>query len=258
MSGQRDPRFAPGIESEQKRYFAAGDTAESEINCGGNCPWPVGYMIRDNQRALPSRWLCDKYCGVPAMNLLWAKLIFFAGVAVSSQAQTGSNPPSNNTISPPPRSLDRPPSPPDAPLPDLDSVPSPAAPTKSKAKRALDRLAPNCVDVVYHSCWSSPTGDPSRLPEAARGAQRNREAGEIYYSNKNYKGSESRFREALRYEPADPVATFELAESLDKLGRRAEARDFYQIYLSILPDGPSATRAKKALKRLPSPSSSAR
>ena len=258
MSGQRDPRFAPGIESEQKRYFAAGDTAESEINCGGNCPWPVGYMIRDNQRALPSRWLCDKYCGVPAMNLLWAKLIFFAGVAVSSQAQTGSNPPSNNTISPPPRSLDRPPSPPDAPLPDLDSVPSPAAPTKSKAKRALDRLAPNCVDVVYHSCWSSPTGDPSRLPEAARGAQRNREAGEIYYSNKNYKGSESRFREALRYEPADPVATFELAESLDKLGRRAEARDSYQIYLSILPDGPSATRAKKALKRLPSPSSSAR
>jgi tetratricopeptide (TPR) repeat protein len=258
VSGQRDPRFAPGIESEQKRYFAAGDTAESEINCGGNCPWPVGYMIRDNQRALPSRWLCDKYCGVPAMNLLWAKLIFFAGVAVSSQAQTGSNPPSNNTISPPPRSLDRPPSPPDAPLPDLDSVPSPAAPTKSKAKRALDRLAPNCVDVVYHSCWSSPTGDPSRLPEAARGAQRNREAGEIYYSNKNYKGSESRFREALRYEPADPVATFELAESLDKLGRRAEARDFYQIYLSILPDDPSATRAKKALKRLPSPSSSAR
>jgi tetratricopeptide (TPR) repeat protein len=192
------------------------------------------------------------------MNLLRAKLIFFAGVALSAQAQTGSNPPSNNTISPPPRSLDRPPSPPDAPLPDLDSVPSPAAPTKSKAKRALDRLAPNCVDVVYHSCWSSPAGDPSHLPDAEREAQRNREAGEIYYSDKNYKGSESRFREALRYQPADPVATFELAESLEKLGRRAEARDSYQAYLSILPNGPSAARAKKALKRLPSPSSSAR
>jgi tetratricopeptide (TPR) repeat protein len=193
------------------------------------------------------------------MNLSWAKLTFFVAAAVSAQAQTGSNPPSNSTIPPPPRSLDRPPSPPDAPLPDLDSFPSPADPTKSKVKRALDRLTPNCVEVVYHSCWSSGAADPSaRLPEAEREAQRNREAGEIYYSNKNYKGSESRFREALRYEPADPVANFELAESLERLGRRAEARDFYQTYLSILPDGPSAKRAKKALKHLPSPSGSAR
>jgi tetratricopeptide (TPR) repeat protein len=193
------------------------------------------------------------------MKLSWAKLIFFAGVAVSVQAQSGSNQPSNNTIPPPSRNLDRPPSPPDAPLPDVDSVPSPAAAAKSKVKRALDRLTPNCADVVYHSCWSSPPGDPSaRLPEAEREAQRNREAGEIYYSNKNYKGSESRFREALRYEPADPIATFELAESLEKLGSRTEARDFYQTYLRISPDGPFATRAKKALKRLPSSSSFAR
>ena len=146
---------------------------------------------------------------------------------------------------------------PDAPLPDLDSLPSPASTTKSKVKRALDRLTPNCADVVYHSCWSSPAQDPSaRLPEAEREAQRNRDAGEIYYRDKNYRGSESRFREALRYEPADPVATFGLAESLEKLGKRDEARDAYQTYLIILPNGPSAAGAKKALKRLPSPSSS--
>jgi Flp pilus assembly protein TadD len=90
------------------------------------------------------------------------------------------------------------------------------------------------------------------LPEAEREAQRDRDAGEIYYRDKNYKGSESRFREALRYEPADPVATFELAESLEKLGKRAEARDAYQTYLKILPNGPSAAGAKKAIKRLPS------
>jgi hypothetical protein len=42
---------------------------------------------------------------------------------------------------------------PDAPLPDLGSLPSPASTTKSKVKRALDRLTPNCADVVYHSCW---------------------------------------------------------------------------------------------------------
>jgi Flp pilus assembly protein TadD len=94
------------------------------------------------------------------------------------------------------------------------------------------------------------------LPEAEREAQRNREAGEIYYRDRNYRGAESRFREALRYQPADPVATFELAQSLEKLGKSAEARDAYQTYLRILPDGPSAAGAKKAVKRLPGPSSS--
>jgi len=138
-------------------------------------------------------------------------------------------------------------------------VPSPADTSKSKVRRALDRLTPNCADVVYHSCWSSPDSGPSaRLPEAEREARRNREAGEIYYRDKNYRGSESRFREALRYEPADPVATFELAESLEKLGKRAEARDAYQAYLRILPNGPSAAGAKKAINRLPTPSSSGR
>jgi tetratricopeptide (TPR) repeat protein len=193
------------------------------------------------------------------MNSSWLRLVLVTGLAMSIQAQTNSNPPSTNTISPPQAPLNRPPSPPDAPLPDLGSLPSPAGTTKSKVKRALDRITPHCADVVYHSCWSSPAQDPSaRLPEAEREAQRNRDAGEIYYRDKNYRGSESRFREALRYEPADPVATFELAESLEKLGKRDEARDVYQTYLKILPNGPSAADAKKALKRLPSPSSSER
>jgi tetratricopeptide (TPR) repeat protein len=193
------------------------------------------------------------------MNASWVSLVVAAGLALSVQAQTNSEPPSTHTIFPPPAPLNRPPSPPDAPLPELDSLPSPAGTTKSKVKRALDRLTPNCADVVYHSCWSSPAPDPSaRLPEAEREAQRNRDAGEIYYRNKNYRGSESRFREALRYEPADPVATYKLAESLEKLGKRAEARDAYLAYLKILPNGPSAGAANKSLKRLPSPLSSGR
>jgi tetratricopeptide (TPR) repeat protein len=182
----------------------------------------------------------------------WMALVLAAGLALPVDGQTSSNPPSTNTISAPRVPLDRPPSPPDAPLPDLDRVPSSGTP-KPKAERVLDRLTPNCADVVYHSCWSSPEPDSSaRLSEAQREAQRNREAGEIYYRDKNYKGAESRFREALRYQPADPVATFELAESLEHLGNRAEARDAYQTYLKVLPDGPAAARAKKALKRLPS------
>ena len=191
------------------------------------------------------------------MNSSWMRLVLVTGLVLSGQAQTTSNPPSTNTS--PRAPLNRPPSPPDAPLPDLDSPSSAPGTTKSKVKRTLDRLTPNCADVVYHSCWSSPVPDPSApLPEAAREAQRNREAGEIYYKDKNYRGSESRFREALRFEPADPVATFELAESLEKLGKRAEARDAYQTYLKILPNGPFAGDAKKALKRLTSPSSCGR
>ena len=101
------------------------------------------------------------------MNSSWVRLVLVTGLALSVQAQTSSNPPSSNTIFPPPAPLNRPPSPPDAPLPDLGSLPSPANTTKSKLKRALDRLTPNCADVVYHSCWSSPAQDPSaRLPEA--------------------------------------------------------------------------------------------
>jgi len=193
------------------------------------------------------------------MNSSWLRLVLVTGLAFSVQAQTTSNPPSTNTSVPSRAPLNRPPSPQDAPLPDLDNQSSAAGTTKSKVKRALDRLTPNCADVVYHSCWSSPAPDPSAgSPEAEREAQRNREAGEIYYRDKNYKGSESRFREALRYQPADPVATFELARSLEKLGQSAEARDAYQTYLKILPDGPSAAGAKKALKRLPSPSRPAR
>jgi tetratricopeptide (TPR) repeat protein len=193
------------------------------------------------------------------MNSSWVRLVLVTGLALSVQAQTTSSPPSTNTSFPPRAPLNRPPSPPDAPLPDLDSLSSATGPTKSKVRRELVRLTPNYADVVCHSCWSSPAPDPSAgLRDAEREAQRNREAGEIYYRDKNYRGSESRFREALFYEPADPVATFELAESLEKLGKKIEAREAYQTYLKILPNGPSAAGANKALKRLPILSSSGR
>ena len=86
------------------------------------------------------------------MNSSWLRLVLVTALALSIQAQTNSNPPSTNTISPPQAPLNRPPSPPDAPLPDLGSLPSPAGTAKSKVKRALDRITPHCADVVYHSC----------------------------------------------------------------------------------------------------------
>jgi tetratricopeptide (TPR) repeat protein len=79
------------------------------------------------------------------------------------------------------------------------------------------------------------------------------EFGDYYFKRKNYSGAESRYREALYYKQNDAVATFRLAESLEKLNRPEEARAEYENYLKILPYGPLAPDAKKAIDRLNTP-----
>ena len=49
------------------------------------------------------------------------------------------------------------PSPPDAPVPDQGTTTD--EPPKSAAKRTLNRLDPHCIDVIFHSCWSSPAAE---------------------------------------------------------------------------------------------------
>ncbi|MFB3813297.1 MAG: tol-pal system YbgF family protein [Terriglobales bacterium] len=79
------------------------------------------------------------------------------------------------------------------------------------------------------------------------------EVGEYYYKQKNYKAAISRFREALYWKPRDAVATFKLAQALEKSGELDEARTNYEDYLKILPDGEYAAQARKALERLAAP-----
>jgi tetratricopeptide (TPR) repeat protein len=76
------------------------------------------------------------------------------------------------------------------------------------------------------------------------------EVGDFYFKRGNFRAAEDRYREALLYKPNDAIATFRLAESLEKLDRLTEAREGYESYLKILPDGPEAKKAKKALDRL--------
>jgi tetratricopeptide (TPR) repeat protein len=76
------------------------------------------------------------------------------------------------------------------------------------------------------------------------------EVGDYYMRRKNYRAAESRYREALEYKPNDATATFRLAVLLEKIGEAEEARQRYQEYLKILPDGPKAGDARKALQRL--------
>jgi tetratricopeptide (TPR) repeat protein len=76
------------------------------------------------------------------------------------------------------------------------------------------------------------------------------EVGDFYFRRKNYRAAEDRYREALRYKDNDAVATIRLAECLEKLGISDDALAEYQSYLKILPHGPQASEAQKAIDRL--------
>jgi Flp pilus assembly protein TadD len=76
------------------------------------------------------------------------------------------------------------------------------------------------------------------------------EVGDLYFKKKNYSAAESRYREALYYKDNDAIATYHLALCLEKLDRPGEAREQYGNYLKILPHGPEAENAKKAIERL--------
>jgi len=76
------------------------------------------------------------------------------------------------------------------------------------------------------------------------------EVGDFYFKRKNYRAAIERYKDALIYKPNDAVAQFRLAESLDKTGNPQEAVTHYQEYLKILPHGPFAADAQKALDRL--------
>jgi tetratricopeptide (TPR) repeat protein len=76
------------------------------------------------------------------------------------------------------------------------------------------------------------------------------EVGDYYFKRKNYQAAVERYKHALIYKQNDAIATFRLAESLDKTGKSGEAITYYQNYLKILPHGPYAADAQKALARL--------
>ncbi|HEY6305783.1 MAG TPA: tetratricopeptide repeat protein [Candidatus Angelobacter sp.] len=139
-------------------------------------------------------------------------------------------------------------SPPDAPMPDLGSVPGPSNASKPLAKRVLDQLVPRCLDAMFHICWAQPPGGPPvPPPKPDHEFTRNMEVANLYFADKNWAGAESRLREALAAQPTSPEATFKLARSLDRLGKSGLAREMYQKYLSLQPNGPYAKEATQSL-----------
>ena len=76
------------------------------------------------------------------------------------------------------------------------------------------------------------------------------EVGDFYFKKENYKAAISRYQEALEWKPNDAEATYKLGEALEKSGDLSGAVESYQAYLKILPHGPYAEKANKALERL--------
>ena len=76
------------------------------------------------------------------------------------------------------------------------------------------------------------------------------EVGDFYYKRKNYRAARDRYKEALIYKPNDAIANFRLGECEEKTGDPKNAATYYQAYLKILPHGPLAVDAQKALERL--------
>ena len=66
----------------------------------------------------------------------------------------------------------------------------------------------------------------------------------------NFRAAESRFREALDYNPSDTKAIFELAQCLEKMNRPDDAVAEYNTCIDLEPAGPFAERSRKALERL--------
>lgn len=126
--------------------------------------------------------------------------------------------------------------------PRSEPTPVPRGPEDSSSRDtntgpSPDELAPDDSVTELHR-W-----DPHR-------AMKDVEIGDYYFKRENLRAALSRYCEALTYKPGDAVATFRIAEVLDKSGDLVGARSYYQAYLKILPRGPSAGQCKKALDRI--------
>jgi len=94
-----------------------------------------------------------------------------------------------------------------------------------------------------------PGAAPPLEPNPAR-AKKDIDVGGFYLKKGDYKGALQRFKDATASDPTDVDAIFGLAETQRMLKNNAEAERNYQMYLEIVPNGPKAKQALKALKEL--------
>jgi tetratricopeptide (TPR) repeat protein len=122
------------------------------------------------------------------------------------------------------------------------SEPPPTTPPKSD-------LPPGVSSSSSSSDLGEPGAAPPLEPNPAR-AKKDIDVGGFYLKKGDYKGALQRFRDATASDPTDVDAIFGLAETQRMMKNTAEAERNYQMYLAIVPNGPKAKQALKALKEL--------
>lgn len=121
------------------------------------------------------------------------------------------------------------------------------------------KVHPQSSDILTDAARGSATADVSEFhPWNPHKAAKDVEVGDFYFKRKNYRAAQDRYREALFYKENDAIATFRLAVCLEKLEQPDEARKEFENYLKILPHGPQAEDARKAIDRLKGPGTSAK
>jgi tetratricopeptide (TPR) repeat protein len=86
-------------------------------------------------------------------------------------------------------------------------------------------------------------------PDPAR-ARKDADVGGFYLKNGDYQGALLRYKDAMAADPTNVDVIFGLAETQRMLKKNAEAARSYQLYLDVVPNGPKAKQALKALKAL--------
>ncbi len=196
-------------------------------------------------------------------------LVLLLSVCVGAWSQSSSNPPASSS----PQTSDKSSSdktsekPPTAPVPNQmprsDRVNADALgdePGQSSSNDTQIDLSPPADDDKAHPQSSemlmdAEAGDSAPdvtefHPWDPHKAAKDVEVGDFYFKRKNYRAAEDRYREALLYKNNDAIATFRLAVCLEKLDQPDQARKEYEGYLKILPHGPQADEAQKAIERL--------
>jgi Flp pilus assembly protein TadD len=114
-----------------------------------------------------------------------------------------------------------------------------------------EKAHPQSSEMLMDAEAGDSTPDVSEFhPWDPHKAAKDVEVGDFYFRRKNYRAAEDRYREALLYKNNDAIATFRLAVCLEKLDQPDQARKEYEGYLKILPHGPQAEEAEKAVERL--------
>src|SRR4051812_33771582 len=125
----------------------------------------------------------------------------------------------------------------------VETAPDPGTPGVSSSKDTKVNIPPPTGEGAPSDVQEMKPYDPHK-------ADKSIEVGDYYFHQKNYRAAESRYREALEWKPGDAIATYKLGQVMEKIGNLVQARQNYQAYLKILPDGPLSKDAKKALSRI--------